>query len=78
MRDLNLVASGIYVYKCCHIFLDYWPPKASLEELKNARSARMTIETRGVSPLEDLGADRFWDKQTVGQPPSWVRFLWVA
>ncbi len=35
----------------------------------------MTSETRGVSPLEDLGADSFWDKQTVGWPPSWVKFL---
>ncbi len=74
VRNFTLVACGTCVYKCCHIFLDCWPPKASLEELKSARSTRMTSETRGVPSLEDLGAGRFRNKQTVGWPPSWVRF----
>lgn len=74
MRDLPLIACEAGTYKGFGILLDGRPPKLSLEEFKGVSSAWMAGQMRGVTPLENLGAKSFRDKQEVGWPPSWVWF----
>ncbi len=57
MKDFPLIACGTGSYKAFSVLLDGWPPKSSLEDFKGANCARMASQTRGVTPLDNLGAN---------------------
>jgi len=78
MRDLPLTTCGAGTYKGLCILLAGRPPKLSLEKFKGAHSAWMAGQTRDMTPLENLGANSFWDEQAVGWSTSWVWFLGLS
>jgi len=77
VRYLPLIASRTGIYKSLIILFDAWPKK-SLKEFKGVSSTWMAGQTRDMTPLENLGANSFWDEQAVGWSTSWVWFLGLS
>lgn len=60
MRDLPLIAYGAGAYKGLGILLDGHHQNRLW---RNSRVQWMAVQTRGVTPLENLGANSFREKQ---------------